>query len=165
MKKIIISVFFLTAAQVTLLSSLLPAAQPVLTERAERAPDFTLPDLEKRQVSLSEFKGRPAILFFWTTWCPYCVKELRQLNTMHPELSKDGIEIFSINEDEYVDKVPKFVKNYSLTYRVLLDTERKASDAYGIVGVPTYILVNKEGRIVFNNHYFPHKEYKGLISK
>lgn len=146
--------------------TLIHNAEAQQLEAMRAASDFRLSDINGDEVILSSYKNKsPVLLFFWTTWCPYCVKELRQLNTMHPELSKDGIEIFSINEDEYVDKVPKFVKNYSLTYRVLLDTERKASDAYGIVGVPTYILVNKEGRIVFNNHYFPHKEYKGLISK
>lgn len=160
MKKI-----FFIALSLILVQNILFAAEPLKTETPETAANFTLLDLNNKEFSLSEFKGKPVILFFWTTWCPYCRKELKELNSMQSELLKDGIQVAAINVDEPLDKVRKFFGNTPFSYRVLLDTDTKVADAYGILGVPTYFLINKDGRIVFANHYFPEKEYKDLILK
>jgi len=84
---------------------------------------------------------------------------------MHADLLRDGVELVAINVEETADKVQRFIGSYSFSYRVLLDTDTKVAQAFGILGVPTYILINKEGSIVFDNHYFPQKEYKNLILK
>ena len=160
MKKIIIIV-----SSLVLIQNFLFAAEPLRKEALQMAPDFTLLDLENKEFSLSSLKGKPVILFFWTTWCPHCQKELKLLNTTHAELLKNGVELVTINVEEPADKIRRFMGTYSLSFRVLLDIDLKASQAYEVIGVPTYFLINKEGRIVFNNHYFPHEEYKELISK
>ena len=156
---------FLIALSLMLVQNFLFAAQPLQTKTSELATNFTLLDLENKEFSLSDFKSKPVILFFWTTWCPYCRKELKQLNTMHAELLKNGVELAAVNVEEPADKVQRFIQSYPFSYRVLLDIDAKVAEAYDILGVPTYILINKKGRIVFNNHYFPQKEYKDLISK
>ena len=148
-----------------LVQNFLFAAQPLRTETSELATNFTLLDLENKEFSLSDFKGKPIILFFWTTWCPHCRKELKLLNALHAELLQNGVELVAINVEETADKVQKFMGSYPLSYRVLLDTDTKVAQAYGILGVPTYILINKEGRIVFSGWSFPQKEYKDLILK
>ncbi len=148
-----------------LVQNLLFVVQPLQAKTPESAPDFTLLGLENKKFSLSDFKGKPVILFFWTTWCPYCRKELKQLNTMHAQFLQDGAELAAVNVEELADKVQRFIQSYPFSYRVLLDIDAKVAEAYDILGVPAYILINKEGRIVFNNHYFPQKEYKDLISK
>ncbi len=155
----------LIALSLVLVQNFLFAAQPLRNETPERASNFTLLDLENKQFSLSDFKGKPIILFFWTTWCPYCRKELKQLNTMHAQFLRDGVELVAINVEEPVDKVQKFIGSYPFSFRVLLDTDGKVAGAYGILGVPTYILINKEGQVVFSGWSFPHKEYKDLILK
>lgn len=155
----------LIALSLVLVQNFLFAAQPLQTKTSELTPDFTLLDLENKEFSLSGIKGKPTILFFWTTTCPYCRKELKQLNDIHAELLKDGVELVSINEDQFPDRVPKFIKNYPLSYRVLLDSDNKVAGAYGILGVPTYNLINKEGQVVFSGWSFPREEYKDLILK
>ncbi len=156
---------FLIVLSLMLAKSILFAAQPLQTRNYDLATEFKLSDLENKEFSLSSLKGKPVILFFWTTWCPFCRKELQQLNTKYAELSKDGVGVVAINVQEHADKVKKFFENHPFSYRVLLDTDAKVTEAYGILGVPTYFLINKEGRIVFNDHYFPQKEYKELILK
>ena len=160
MKKINLVVLFLMLAQ-----GLLFAAQPLRTETSELATNFTLLDLENKEFSLSDFKGKPVILFFWTTWCPYCRGELKQLNTMHTQFLQNSVELVAINVGEPADKIQRFARSYLFSYRVLLDTDAEVAGAFGILGVPTYTLINKEGHVVFNNHYFPQKEYKDLILK
>lgn len=157
-------IFFIVLS-LMLVQNILFAAEPLKTKTPETAANFTLLDLDNKEFSLSEFKGKPVILFFWTTWCPYCRKELKELNSMQTELLKDGVQVAAINVEEPLDKVRKFIGNNPFFFPVLLDTDTKVADAYGILGVPTYFFINKEGRIVFNSHYFPRKEYKDLILK
>ncbi len=136
------------------------AAEPLQNRNPELAANFTLLDLKNKECSLSDFKGKPLVLFFWTTWCPYCRKELKQLNSMHAELLNNKMEVLAINVEEPADKVQRVSGIQSFSYRVLLDTDGKVAEAYGILGIPTYFLIDKEGRIVFMNHYFPQEEYK-----
>lgn len=142
----------------------------VFKETAEKriapAPDFELQDIYQDNYTLRAYRNKQAVfLFFWTTWCPFCQKELTILNNMYAGLAKDGIEVLSIDVGERPEKVMNFVKNYYLSYRVLLDTDTDVSQSYEVVGVPTYILVDKQGYIIFRNNYFPLKEYKDLIAE
>jgi len=157
-RKINLVVLFLVLVQ-----NFLFAAQPLRSETSEIATNFTLLDLEHKEFSLSDLKGKPVILFFWTSWCPYCRRELRLLNSLKGEFLQDGVELVAINVEESVYKVQKFMGNYPFSYRILLDRDAEVARAFGILGVPTYILINKQGRIVFEHNYFPEKEYKDLM--
>lgn len=160
MKRILgflLSMFFIFAF-------LLP--QYVSAKELGEAADFKLKDLDGKQVSLSDYKGRqPVMLFFWTTWCPFCRKELKVLNEKHQELSKDGFEVFAVNVAEGASKVGNFIKHYQLTLRVILDIDSSVAESYGIFGVPTYIIIDNKGGIRFKGNSFPEKEYKALVSK
>jgi len=130
------------------------------------APDFDLDDIYQDAYRLSSYKNKqPVLLFFWTTWCPFCRSELKVLNDMYATLQKDGIEVLAINVGEVQSKVEDFVKNYYLAYKVLLDRDTRVSQSYEVAGVPTYALIDKEGYVVFHENFFPRKEYKDLIEK
>jgi len=128
------------------------------------AGDIILNDLESKPVNLSAPAGKPAILFFWTTWCPYCRTELRALNKMYPQMEKEGLTVFAVNIGETGYKVERFLKNYALNMRVLLDKEGQAAENYEIGGVPTYILIDKSGKVVSLEHRLP-EDYKSLLLK
>ena len=128
------------------------------------APDFQLKDLAGNTVTLSQYKGKQEVLlFFWTTWCPYCRKGLKVLNEKHAQLSKDGMEILAINVSEPASKVDSFVRNSPLTFKTFLDPDADVAMAYKILGFPTYIIVDKKGYIRSNGYSFPEEEYKDLI--
>ena len=146
-----------------LLFAVAPAAQPLKSVSDDLAADFTLLDLGKSRVSLSDFKDKPVILFFWTTWCPFCLNELKMLNNIYAEMTKDGVELLAINAGEPFYKVDNFAKRYNLAFRVLLDEDGEVSDSYGVMGVPTYIFIDKKGYIVSRRHSFSKKIYKDLI--
>jgi len=132
----------------------------------EMAPDFSLPDINNNIVTLSSYKDKkPVLLFFWTTWCPYCRRELRALNYRSPELIKDGLEILSINVGESPNKVKSFIKSYYLAYRVILDEDTNVAYSYRLIGVPTYVLIDKRGHVVFKGNSFPEETYKDLVSE
>jgi len=136
-----------------------------LSKEFKLAPDFKLQDIYQDICALSNYKDKqPVLLFFWTTWCPYCQKELRSLNQSYAGLAEDGLEVLAINVGELPDLVENFTKSYYLAYRVLLDKDTSVAGSYGILGVPIYVIVDKNGYIVFQDSYFPYRGYKDLIS-
>lgn len=159
MKKLIV-VATIILMSLTLVASAALAKAPLV------APDFTLQDTHQDEITLSSYKkdNKPVLLFFWTTWCPFCQKELPVLKDMYSGLVKDGVEVLSINIGEDPNKVIDFVKPYRLPFRVLLDKDTTASNAYKLVGVPSYVLVGKNGDIVFQDNFFP-SDYKNLVEK
>lgn len=129
------------------------------------ASDFSLQDVNQEVFTLSAFRDKqPVLLFFWTTWCPFCQQELQVLKDMYGELSEEGIEVASINVGEAPAKVSSAVTNLRLPFRVLMDQDTAVTSAYRIVGVPTFVLVNQQGEIVFQDNHFP-QDYQELLSK
>lgn len=127
------------------------------------APLFQLQDLSDKPVFLSDYKGKGVILFFWTTWCPYCRDELRALEQENPVLSRAGVEVLAINVGEPRHKVENFIKSRDLSFRVLLDKDSTVAGAYQLMGVPTYYVVNRSGEIVSAGNHFPQDALKVLI--
>ncbi|MDO8662192.1 MAG: redoxin domain-containing protein [Candidatus Omnitrophota bacterium] len=132
----------------------------------KQAPAFQLTDLNGKVVFLSDYKDKQAvILFFWTTWCPFCREELKRLNQEYAGLTKDAIEVLAIDVGESKSKVDNFVKTRNLTFKVLLDKDNTVADAYELMGVPTYIVINKSGQVVSTSNNFPKDTLKELANK
>jgi len=134
--------------------------------QAQAAPkagtlDFSLRDLQGRITTLAEYRQKqPVIVFFWTTWCPYCRKELQVLNDQYQEVKDAGFSVLAVNAGESQGRVSQYFKGRDLHFPVLLDQNTSVSSSWGILGVPTYIIVNKEGKEVFRGHSFPADTYK-----
>jgi len=111
------------------------------------APDFTLKRLDNGEtVSLTQFKGRPLVLNFWSTWCGPCKME-------HPVLSWGAREFGSqvqflgiVNEDTK-GNAEAYVRENGSSYPQLLDTEGLIGVDYGIAGVPETYFVDAQGII------------------
>jgi len=141
------------------------AAVPFKPKANELAPDFRLLDLEGKEVSLAALKGKPVILFFWTTWCPYCRGELKELNDKQAELSRTNTQVLAINIEEPTEKVQNFMNKRSVFYKVLLDKEASVANSYSVIGVPTYVYINKAGYLVSSGNYFSQSKYEDIALK
>ena len=136
-----------------------------LCAQASVALAVNLESLSGGQVSLDKYKGKqPVLLFFWTTWCPYCRNEIKNLNQMSAELKKEGIAAFAVDVGEPKYKVNRFFKDYALKISVLLDEDSFFSQGQDLSGVPTYIMFDQNGREVFRDNIFP-KNFKSLVAK
>ncbi len=133
------------------------AAKPLLTYpvsgnvgsgMVEKAPDFTLKDLQGRKFSLNENKGKPVLLVFSTTWCPYCIEEIPRLKDIYAKYGTKGLLMLQVDIQESQAKVAKFVEKHKLPYRVLLDETADVAKSFGVQGVPTLVLLDKDGMIV-----------------
>lgn len=126
--------------------------------------DFKLESLRGGQIALSDYRDKqPVILFFWTSECPYCRSEFKTLNEKYPELLKEGIELLAIDVGEPRQIVADFVKRHYVAFPVLLDKDADVAMSMDLLGVPTYIFINKKGGIVHRGNQFSPRSYKDLF--
>ena len=114
----------------------------------KKAPDFVLTDLNGQKFRLSDHKGkRPVLLIFSATWCTYCIAEIPHFKSLYASYAKQGLEIVNIDIQESKTKVAKFAADNKLPYTVVLDTDGTVSGIYEVQGVPSMVLVDKNGMI------------------
>ena len=123
--------------------------------KAVSAGDIILNDLNGKTVNLSGYKEKPMVLFFWTTWCPHCRKEIKALNQKYIQMEKEGIIVFAVNIGEPDYTVERFLMKDALGFKVLLDKDGAAANKYNVIGVPTYIFLDKAGEVISDGHVLP----------
>jgi len=159
MKKYLM-IFIVLSILLTVLCNFSFASQPQL------APDFRLYSLKGDAVTLSSFRNNKAVLLlFWTIGCPACREQLVWLRDKYPEYVNQGLELLAINAGESPDRIEKFVSSRNLSFTFLLDTDYSVANSYSVMGVPTYILIDKDGRIIFMDFSFPEEKLKDILSK
>ena len=121
-------------------------------QKAIAAPDFTLQDLQGKTFKLSGQLGKPVVIFFGTTWCPSCRAEIPSYSAIYEKYAKRGLEVIYIDINEPAEKVARFAKSNSFPYRVLLDRDGSVASDYNIVGVPTLVLIDKNGNVITISH-------------
>lgn len=136
---------------------------PLDTNIGNESPDFTLNNLSGKMVSLDSFKGKPILLNFWATWCPYCRKERPHLDGLHREYKDKGLIILSISTDRSFNTLKQYMKKTPADFIVLSDSEGRVSSAYNIMGLPSSLLINREGIIKYKFTGF--REWKGKGSR
>jgi len=118
-------------------------------ERGVPAPNFTLPDLDDKMVSLADYKGRVVLINIWATWCPPCVKEMPSMEKLYRELKDEGFEILAVSIDVSGAKaVLPFMKKHKLSFPALIDTKGAINNLYQTTGVPESFIIDKDGIIV-----------------
>ena len=117
-------------------------------QAGDEAPDFRLPLLTQQgQLSLSSQKGKVVYVDFWASWCGPCRKSLPLLNELRNELKGKGFEVVAINLDEDIRDGRAFLKEFPVSYPTLYDGAGKTPELYGVRGMPTSYLIDKQGRV------------------
>jgi peroxiredoxin len=112
------------------------------------APNFSLPGLDGKRISLKDYKGKVVLVNIWATWCPPCVAETPSLERLYKILKDDDFELLAVSIDEAGDRViAPFIKKYNLSFPVLVDTEGSILNLYGTKAVPESFIVRKDGII------------------
>lgn len=111
------------------------------------APGFTLKDLEGKDVSLSDFKGKWVILDFWGSWCPWCIKGFPELKEAYEKYAGQ-LEIIGIDCRESKEDWKAGVEKYQLPWINVYNPEgSELTNEYAVPGFPTKVIVNPEGKI------------------
>lgn len=124
------------------------------------APAIEATDLDGRRVSLADLKGKVVLLDFWATWCPPCVAEMPNLNSLYARDADKGLAIVGVNLDAMregvreADRVLPGVRRFLVDFRVSwpnLPNGAGTADiarAYGVTDIPATFLIDREGKII-----------------
>jgi peroxiredoxin len=115
---------------------------PLNTESIE----FKLLDINEREVSISDFKGKIVLLNFWATWCSPCRVEMPSMEKLHTRFKDSAFAMVTINMQEPAQLVKRFLKEHNLTFITLLDSKGEVASRFGIRAIPTTFILDKEGR-------------------
>lgn len=134
------------------------------TSSAEAEPDVTFKDLQGKNVALSSFKGKVVLLNFWATWCEPCRVEIPWMIEFQQKYSSKGFTMLGVAMDDDGAKVvspfvtkPQFSvggHDVAMDYPIVLGTDDIASKLGGLIGLPTSVMISRDGKIV--------KRYIGL---
>ncbi|MCL5999558.1 MAG: TlpA family protein disulfide reductase [Chloroflexi bacterium] len=122
-----------------------------------QAPDFTLNTLSGKPVALNSLRGRRVLVNFWASWCPPCLQEMPDLKAAYTALKDDGVEFVGIGLQDETANLQKFVADNVVPYIILEDPKGTVGNAYGVLGMPTTILVDSNGVV--------RKVFKGPVTK
>jgi thiol-disulfide isomerase/thioredoxin len=124
---------------------------------AQTVNDFEFKDIENNTRTYNELKGEKLTLIdFWATWCGPCNKAIPELNKIYGSYKNKGVEIIGINCDgpRSVSKVGPLSKSLQIQYPILIDINSELKTELNIIGLPTLIIVNSKGRIVWIHEGF-----------
>jgi len=116
-------------------------------EAGKRAPDFTLPTLDGRELSLSQFHDKIVMVNFWQESCSACRDEMPYMQAIYEKWPRDKLEILAISVGDRAVFVQSFVDRQGLTFPVLLDSDEAISNIYQISTIPTTFFINADGII------------------
>jgi thiol-disulfide isomerase/thioredoxin len=130
-------------------------------------PELTLKDLDGKDVSLSEYKGKVVLVNFWATWCEPCRVEIPWLIEMQQKYGPKGFVLLGIALDEegksvvapFVAKERFDVNGQKLpmSYKILIGNDDAADKFGGLFGYPTSVLISRDGKQI--------KRVTGMISE
>lgn len=111
------------------------------------APEFTLKNDKGENVSLNDFLGKYLIVDFWGTWCGACLKGIPKMNEYYLKY-KDKIEFTSIDCHDSKEVWLKAIAKYHMNWINLFSENDEVAKEYGVIGHPTKIIIDKEGKII-----------------
>ncbi|MBN1369034.1 MAG: TlpA family protein disulfide reductase [Dehalococcoidaceae bacterium] len=113
------------------------------------APGFELFSLSGNRISLVELRGQPVVVNFWALSCPYCLDEMpyfQQLKDSYDNSAQSPV-ILMINIGNPASTIESYMTSENLSLTVLLDSRAQVAGAYGVVGIPITVFIDKDGII------------------
>ncbi len=118
-------------------------------EAGTEAADFKLEDLGGREVHLEGLRGNVVLLNFWASWCGPCRLEMPVIEKLHREYKDRHLKVFGVN-DEDIETIQEYVEERGYTFPTLVDAQQKVMTLYRVRGIPTMVVIDRDGKI---SHY------------
>jgi peroxiredoxin len=127
------------------------ACLPIGSQVGNRAPDFTLVDLEGNTVRLNDFRGKVVFLNFWAIGCPPCRAEMPEMEELYQEYKDEDVVIIGVNVGEPESIVRYFVTENGFSWTFVIDTTGSVSREYMVLSIPSSFFIDRDGIIQATN--------------
>jgi peroxiredoxin len=111
------------------------------------APDFTLKSRTGDNLKLSEMRGKVILINFWASWCGPCRQEMPVLDKLYRHYRPLDFTVLGVNVEQNSDKAKSLLKEVPISFPILFDNENKVSKLYDVKGMPSTVLVDRDGNI------------------
>ena len=122
---------------------------------ANPAPEFQLTKMDGSQVTLSELRGKPAVLIFWTAWCPVCKEEAPHFNALAAQYEPRGVHVLGINIQDSAPRTEGGTRDFGIHYTVARDADAAVSRRYHVTGTPTIVFLDASGVVRYVGNELP----------
>ena len=111
--------------------------------------NFTLKDVDGKDVKLASLKGKVVLLDFWATWCGPCKIEIPWFIEFQQKYGKDGLQVVGVSVDDTLAKLKPYVTQMKMNYPVLQGLDHDdIQDAYGpLFGIPVTVVISRDGKV------------------
>ena len=123
-----------------------------LTRPGKLSPGFRAPDVDGKEYVLADFRGRYVYIDMWATWCGPCKREIPFLKELEEEFKDAQIVFIGLSVDKDKAAWEKMVRSGALSgIQLYLGTGSSFQEAYRVEGIPRFMLLDKDGRIISND--------------
>jgi len=128
-------------------------SESVTLRAGDPAPAFTAVSLETGSpTSLTDYLGQTLLVNLWATWCHPCETETPYLQSVYERYQDRGLRLLGVSVDRRADHdaVIEFVEQFGVTYDIALDPDALSRDLFRARGLPTSVLIDREGTVAFS---------------
>jgi thiol-disulfide isomerase/thioredoxin len=112
-----------------------------------RLPDFSLPNLDGRLMTLGDFNSSVLLVNFWATWCAPCIEEMPSLQALARKIPGGQLTVVAINFKEGAAKIGDFLRRTPLAITLLRDTDGLTAGRWGVLGLPASYVLDRQRRV------------------
>ncbi|MDC3061741.1 TlpA family protein disulfide reductase [Candidatus Pelagibacter sp.] len=119
----------------------------IIKKDQKKYEDLSFLDADKKQVNLDDYRGKLVLLNFWASWCAPCKEEMPSLDSLQSNKNLNNLQIFPINVGQDNEKKAKdFFEELDIkTLNIYFDTTITLAKKFQLRGIPTTILISKDG--------------------
>jgi len=121
-------------------------------------PAVSANDMDGNLIELEKIVGnKPLMLIFWASWCSRCRESMPWINELFDKYHEQGLQFIGINigYNDSKSKARRFMEETGISYPVIFDEKGGIPIIYGVYGVPTILVADKNGIIIFHNNKVP----------
>jgi peroxiredoxin len=135
---------------------------------ADLKADYSLEliGLDKQSLNLSELKGKVIFMKYWATWCPTCVAEMPNVNSLYEKISNKDIVFLMISKDENKEKVRRFLDKKGYDFPVY-SIKGALPEVYYSPSIPITFVIDPEGKIVYKKKgmaNYDNEEFRSFLT-
>lgn len=122
---------------------------------------FQATTLDGKAISIDQNRdSSPIMLVFWASWCSNCARELPLINELLESEIGKNLQVIAINVgyNDSLARIERFINKTDMSYPVIFDRNSTITSQYKVLGVPTIIIADTKGTIVFRQYYVPDEQ-------
>lgn len=113
----------------------------------QKAPDFTLKNMQGENLNLVEQRGQIIVINFWASWCGPCRKEMPMLQSFYNKYKSLGVSVWGINVEQENQAGRNFLADLDLSFPIFFDSSNTISADYQVEAMPTTVIVGRSGKV------------------